>query len=166
MEFGSDHYILETNFKVSQSRIKEFMFIEGDRFRKIREEPGKDRAPATLEEWYYGSTAGSWVPVYLSGAAYVMSGAIVGPMLRKALQTPALHHENVFLTGIVASELHLRLFNSPCFACCDELADPCAYRALLAATVAKPDSLYTAWRLARGQTAEACCPLNGTDRRC
>ncbi|XP_070388837.1 beta-1,3-galactosyltransferase 4-like isoform X2 [Dermacentor albipictus] len=115
---------------------------------------------------HYGSPAGSWVPVYLSGAAYVMSGAIVGPMLRKALETPALHHENVFLTGIVASKLHLRLFNSPCFACCDELADPCAYRGLLAATVAKPDTLRTAWALARGQTAGACTPLNGTDRHC
>ncbi|KAH8032708.1 hypothetical protein HPB51_001400 [Rhipicephalus microplus] len=31
-----------------------------------------------------------------------MSGAIVGPMLRKAVKTPTLHHENVFLTGIVA----------------------------------------------------------------
>lgn len=116
---------------------------------------------------YYGSPAGSWVPIYLSGAAYVMSGGIVGPMLRKALETPALHHENVFLTGVVASKLHLRLFNSPCFACCDELTDPCAYRGLLAATVAKPDALRTAWRLARGQTAGACTPLNnGTDRHC
>ncbi|KAH7983069.1 UDP-GlcNAc:betaGal beta-1,3-N-acetylglucosaminyltransferase 8 [Rhipicephalus sanguineus] len=114
---------------------------------------------------YYGRPAGSsWAPAYLSGAAYVMSGAIAGPMLRKALETPALHHENVFLTGIVASQLHLRLFHSPCFACCDELADPCAYRGLLAATVAKPDTLRIAWKHARGHAVGGCVPRNDTDR--
>ncbi|KAL1423569.1 hypothetical protein MTO96_020953 [Rhipicephalus appendiculatus] len=113
----------------------------------------------------YGRPAGSsWVPTYLSGAAYVMSGAIAGPMLRKALETPALHHENVFLTGIVASKLNVRLFHSPCFACCDELADPCAYRGLLAATVAKSDTLRIAWKLARGHAVGGCVPRNDTDR--
>ncbi|XP_070394012.1 uncharacterized protein [Dermacentor albipictus] len=54
MEFGSDNYILETNFKVSRSRVSEFTFIDWDHFRKIREEPGSARAPATLEEWCEG----------------------------------------------------------------------------------------------------------------
>ncbi|XP_075737695.1 beta-1,3-galactosyltransferase 5-like [Rhipicephalus microplus] len=113
----------------------------------------------------YGKPAGStWAPTYLSGAAYVMSGAIVGPMLRKALETPALHHENVFLTGIVASKLNVRLFHSPCFVCCDEFTDPCAYRGLLAATVAKPDDLRIAWMLARGHAVGGCVPPNDTDR--
>ncbi|KAL3205527.1 hypothetical protein MRX96_040817 [Rhipicephalus microplus] len=113
----------------------------------------------------YGKPAGStWAPIYLSGAAYVMSGAIVGPMLRKALETPALHHENVFLTGIVASKLNVRLFHSPCFVCCDEFTDPCAYRGLLAATVAKPDDLRIAWMLARGHAVGGCVPPNDTDR--
>ncbi|KAL3225302.1 hypothetical protein MRX96_049258 [Rhipicephalus microplus] len=72
----------------------------------------------------YGIPAGStWASTYLSGAAYVMSGAIVGPMLRKALETPVLHNENVFLTEIVASKLNVRLVHSPGFVCCEEFTD-------------------------------------------
>lgn len=54
MEFGSDHYILETHFKVARSRVREFTFVDWDHFRKIREVPGRARAPASLEEWSEG----------------------------------------------------------------------------------------------------------------
>ncbi|XP_077557322.1 uncharacterized protein LOC144172510 [Haemaphysalis longicornis] len=54
MEFGSDHYILETHFKVARSRVREFTFVDWDHFRKIREEPGRASAPASLEEWCEG----------------------------------------------------------------------------------------------------------------
>lgn len=106
------------------------------------------------------------LPTYLSGVAYVLSGGVVGPLLRKALDTPALHLEDVFLTGLVASELGLSLIHSPCFACCEELPDPCAYRRLLAATVSKPDSLRNVWNRVRDKAAERCPPRNDTDDQC
>ncbi|XP_075732756.1 beta-1,3-galactosyltransferase 1-like [Rhipicephalus microplus] len=113
----------------------------------------------------YGIPAGSTsVSTDLSGATYVMSGAIVGLMLRKALETPALHYENVFFAEIVVSKLNVRLFLSPCFVCCVEFTDPCAYRGLLAATVAKPDTLRITWMLARSHVVGGCVPLNDTDR--
>ncbi|KAK8764333.1 hypothetical protein V5799_033057 [Amblyomma americanum] len=103
------------------------------------------------------------LPAYLSGVAYVLSGGVVGPLFRKALEMPALHLEDVFLTGLVASELGLSLIHSPCFACCEELPDPCAYRRLLAATVSKPDSLRNVWNRVRDKAAERCPPRNDTD---
>ncbi|XP_077552641.1 beta-1,3-galactosyltransferase 5-like [Haemaphysalis longicornis] len=106
----------------------------------------------------------SVVPSYLSGAAYVVPGTVVGPLLNRALEIPSLILEDVFLTGIIATDLHLRRLHSACFACCDELPDPCAYRGLLAATVSQPDTLRVVWeRLhnsslcpARSETAIEC----------
>ncbi|KAH6920572.1 hypothetical protein HPB50_028443 [Hyalomma asiaticum] len=49
VEFGSDHYTLETHFKMTRSSVKQFKFVEWDHFRKIREERGRARARASLD---------------------------------------------------------------------------------------------------------------------
>lgn len=53
MDFGSDHYILETSIMVDHSRIREFTVIDWDLFRNIRSRMAD--APDNLEEWCLAS---------------------------------------------------------------------------------------------------------------
>ncbi|XP_049514057.1 uncharacterized protein LOC119431900 [Dermacentor silvarum] len=50
MEFGSDHYVLETRFDVARSKSREFTITDWDHFHKIR---GNESAPVPkdLEDW-------------------------------------------------------------------------------------------------------------------
>ncbi|XP_037579430.1 uncharacterized protein LOC119462158 [Dermacentor silvarum] len=50
MEFGSDHYVLETHFDVARSKSREFTITDWDHFRKLR---GNESAPVPkdLEDW-------------------------------------------------------------------------------------------------------------------
>lgn len=50
MEFGSDHYVLETRFDVARSKSREFTITDWDHFRKLR---GNESAPVPedLEDW-------------------------------------------------------------------------------------------------------------------
>ncbi|KAH9359829.1 hypothetical protein HPB48_015713 [Haemaphysalis longicornis] len=110
--------------------------------------------------------APSNLPSYLSGAAYVVPRIVVRPMLDKAVDIPSLSFEDVFITGIVAAALKLKLIHSNCFDCCDELPDSCAYRGLLAATVSNPSSLRSVWKQVRGLESPHCLPGNDTTETC
>lgn len=55
-------------------------------------------------------------PHFVNGPAYLMTGNIVGEVFKKALETPLITLEDVFVTGIVAhSALNYSLFHSPGF---------------------------------------------------
>ncbi|XP_037529276.1 uncharacterized protein LOC119406614 [Rhipicephalus sanguineus] len=53
MDFGSDHYVLETRFDVARCKTRECTVTDWDHFRKLR---GNERAPAPrhLEDWCEG----------------------------------------------------------------------------------------------------------------
>lgn len=51
---------------------------------------------------------GDTYPDYLSGSSYIMSFDIIPKLLNKSLSIPLFHLEDVYITGIVASELNLR----------------------------------------------------------
>ncbi|KAH6927431.1 hypothetical protein HPB50_003466 [Hyalomma asiaticum] len=50
MDFGSDHYVLETCFEVARSKSREFLITDWDHFRKLRWNESKP-APKHLEDW-------------------------------------------------------------------------------------------------------------------
>lgn len=50
MDFGSDHYVLETCFEVARSKSREFLITDWDHFRKLRGNESKP-APKSLEDW-------------------------------------------------------------------------------------------------------------------
>nr|XP_037270602.1 uncharacterized protein LOC119162244 [Rhipicephalus microplus] len=52
MDFGSDHYVLQTSIIVDRSRVREFTVIDWDLFRSIR--GTRASAPDNFEEWCEG----------------------------------------------------------------------------------------------------------------
>lgn len=92
-------------------------------------------------------------PPFLEGFAYVMPGEAVEVILNKALDTPFLYLEDVFVTGVVAGEgLQVPLVNSECFQSCATPTPPCAHHWFLA--VCSNDT--TQWGTLRVESRRIC----------
>lgn len=84
-------------------------------------------------------------PDYLSGTGYVMSGDVVGPLYRAALDTPFFFMEDIFVTGMVAQKLGLKPVNSNGFKFYKRKNDPCQFRRLVTAHSMTPEELRSMW---------------------
>lgn len=98
-----------------------------------------------LPEWLYPAVR---FPSFLSGTAYLFSGSLVPRLYATALNTPYINLEDVFLTGLVASErLGLRLTSHPGFRRNKPHAEhACLYRQLVTAHELSPDHLRRVWK--------------------
>ncbi|XP_037573188.1 beta-1,3-galactosyltransferase 1 isoform X3 [Dermacentor silvarum] len=84
-------------------------------------------------------------PDYLSGTGYVISGDVVGPLFRAALDTPFFFMEDIFITGMVAQKLGLKPNNSNGFKFYKRKNDPCQFRRLVTAHLMTPGELRAMW---------------------
>lgn len=71
---------------------------------------------------------GEKYPNYLSGTSYVISTNLVKPLLKAALETPLFHLEDVFITGILAKKLSVRLTDNKGFSYQSRPLNPCLYQ--------------------------------------
>ncbi|XP_037083948.1 lactosylceramide 1,3-N-acetyl-beta-D-glucosaminyltransferase-like [Pollicipes pollicipes] len=74
-----------------------------------------DRTPGS--KWYLPPAlrAEEPLPDYISGTAYLLTGSAVAPLWWRALETPFINLEDVFLSGLVAPRAGVRLQRAPGF---------------------------------------------------
>jgi beta-1,3-galactosyltransferase 1 len=73
---------------------------------------------------------GEYYPNYLSGTAYVLGIDAVTKLFKKSLSVPLFHLEDVYITGIVASQLKLKRQHHPLFFY-STTKDTCALRGMI-----------------------------------
>ncbi|GLH01107.1 Hexosyltransferase, partial [Gryllus bimaculatus] len=103
-------------------------------------------------------------PDYVSGVAYVLTGASLGLLFREAMDTPLLPLEDVFLTGVVAARLDVPRVNISRFwphkiaLKPSEMPDhPCVYHHMLAMHHFSAEKLRQLWKsMLRLQPALEC----------
>ena len=88
--------------------------------RPIRDPYNKHFSP----KYMYGKSS---YPNYLLGTAYLMSRSITSKLYEAALETPAFHMEDVFITGILAQSIGVRPEDDVRFSYIERLATPCFY---------------------------------------
>jgi hypothetical protein len=59
--------------------------------------------------------APEYFPGYLSGIAYLIHTSLIPQLLQVSLTVPMIHMDDVYVTGILAKEIGLRLQDSPLF---------------------------------------------------
>lgn len=73
---------------------------------------------------------GEFYPNYLSGTAYVIGNEAVNKLFKKSMSVPLFHLEDVYITGIVASQIKLRRQHHPLFFY-STTRDYCALRGMI-----------------------------------
>ncbi|XP_076260162.1 beta-1,3-galactosyltransferase 1-like isoform X1 [Rhynchophorus ferrugineus] len=96
-------------------------------------------------KWYAGPShmyRESDYPKYLSGPSYCMSKDVPKKLLKVALLTPVFHLEDVYLTGICATKIHLNLTNNELFTYRHYgNINYCIYKSLITVHYQSPDSI-------------------------
>ncbi|XP_076043025.1 beta-1,3-galactosyltransferase 1-like isoform X2 [Oratosquilla oratoria] len=85
-------------------------------------------------------------PNYLSGTGYVYSGNLVQSLLHAACETPFFHLEDVYLTGMCAKALGVRLKDNIGFSYHKHKANPCIYKKIVTGHEVTPKELHTLWK--------------------
>lgn len=117
-----------------------------------------DRSSTSKWQLPVASYAKDTLPNYLSGTAYLLSTNIIPHLLEAAKHTPVIHLEDVYLTGLVATErLKLRLTNIEGFERFrPRFEGPCVYEGLLTAHGFTPGELRAATHSTLGLPKGAC----------
>ncbi|ELU01626.1 hypothetical protein CAPTEDRAFT_139197 [Capitella teleta] len=101
----------------------------------------------SLEE-YPGKT----YPVYVSGAAYVISGDLVSDLYKSTLETPLFWIEDVFITALCADRVHGKLIFNPKFHNRKTLSNSCLWRGAISVHKIVPEQLISGWQKLRSGT--------------
>ncbi|XP_067645892.1 beta-1,3-galactosyltransferase 5-like [Eurosta solidaginis] len=109
-------------------------------------------------KWYmpYYMYPGDKYPLYLSGAAYVMSADVVARLYYVALNTTLIHIEDVYLTGMCADKIHLQRHHNSLFNYM-RAKDWCSFRGTITQHEVKDDSMLDAY-LYVTNTSMYCAP--------
>lgn len=86
-------------------------------------------------------------PTYASGAAYVISGDGVRPLLRAAARMPLFWIEDIFVTGMLARDAGLQLIVNGKFDGYRVMSDDCAVRGHIAIHRVNVDEMTRLWTL-------------------
>jgi beta-1,3-galactosyltransferase 1 len=108
-----------------------------------------------LPFWLYPE---KYLPTFASGTGYVMTRRAVADIYAKSVDVPLIPLEDVFITGLVASNnLHIPLINVPRFLNDRPwLLQPCLYHHLLTAHDLKPSQLKDLWTALKALNPATC----------
>ena len=138
----------------AKTRSYESYFMGGYLYRGVK----TDRSSSS--KWQLSTLlyAEDTLPNYLSGTAYLLSGNIIPHLLEAAKHTPLIPLEDVYLTGLVATQrLKLRLTNIDGFERFrPRFEGPCVYEGLLTAHGFTPGELRAATHSTLGLAKGAC----------
>lgn len=125
LKTDDDMYVNVPNLVYSLSRFPiKSNVIYGVLFKKAK----PDRNPRA--KWYVPKNQfdGNVFPDYLSGTGYVMSRDVVPKLLEASSTLPFLVMEDVFITGLCASQYHIKRYNIRGFAYWRRLPTGCAFK--------------------------------------
>ncbi|XP_045126834.1 beta-1,3-galactosyltransferase 1-like [Portunus trituberculatus] len=133
---------LVSHYIDARTKGYESYVIGGYLYRNVK----TDRSGASKWQLSRSVYAKDTLPNYVSGTAYVLSANIIPHLLEAAKHTPIIHLEDVYLTGLVATEqLKLRLTNIEGFERFrPRFEGPCVYQDLLTAHGFTPGELRAA----------------------
>lgn len=89
--------------------------------------------------------SGRTYPNYLSGTGYVMSLDVATKLYRAALETPLLHLEDVYITGVCAKHAKLRPVNHAGFSYLPRKIDACSLKDAITAHKVSALNMYKMW---------------------
>ncbi|KAL1513994.1 hypothetical protein ABEB36_003325 [Hypothenemus hampei] len=96
------------------------------------------------DKWYAGPSymfPNNTYPTYISGTSYCMSGDVAQKLLKVALATPIFHLEDVYLTGICAKKIGLKLTHNGRFTYHEMKPNYCLYKQLITVHNQDPNSI-------------------------
>lgn len=98
-----------------------------------------------------------YFPNYVSGTAYVLSGSLIGPLLRAAVSMPFFHLEDVFITGYCASAIAVRPRDHAGFSFVvrGNFTDLCVFHRSIAVHGVGPSRMRSVWRLLTGKSQQS-----------
>lgn len=110
-------------------------------FRKAR----PNRHPSA--KWFVPKNQfeGDTFPDYLSGTAYVMSRDVAPKLLEASATIPFLVMEDVFITGLCASQCHVKRYNVRGFAHWKRPATGCAFKDVITGHHVTINDMYKIW---------------------
>jgi len=101
--------------------------------------------------------AGDTYPTYASGAAYVISGDGIRPLLRAALSSRLFWIEDVYVTGMLARAAGLQLIVNGKFVGYRAMPDDCAVRRHIALHRTGTDQMHQLWAIVTADKAQLRC---------
>ncbi|KAK0163512.1 hypothetical protein PV327_007187 [Microctonus hyperodae] len=102
-------------------------------------------------------------PNYLSGTGYVMSLDVASKLYHAALETPLLHLEDVYITGLCARNAKLRPINHPGFSYVPRKLDYCVLKSAITAHKVNSSVMYSIWN--KLKETNVTCTTASTDKK-
>ncbi|KAF0314532.1 Beta-1,3-galactosyltransferase 2 [Amphibalanus amphitrite] len=102
------------------------------------------------------SFAGKYLPDFVTGPAYVMTGDLVKPLYQATLDAKFLTLEDVLVTGVVADKLHIKRVHAKEFINDRIKADTCKFATSVSVHMVKFEEQFDIWK--RIQDGRTRCP--------
>lgn len=102
-------------------------------------------------------------PNYLSGTGYVMSLDVASKLYHAALETPLLHLEDVYITGLCARNAKLRPINHAGFSYVPRKLDYCVLKSAITAHKVNSAVMYSIWN--KLKETNVTCTTASTDKK-